>query len=132
VDKKSNIEIGSNKSFGIVFFLFFLFLSIWPLAIQGNQINYIFLFIGIIFLLLGILNSKILTPLNYIWFKFGIYLGLIISPIVMAIIFFMVVTPIGLFMRSIGKDLIRNKKDSSLKTYWLDCKEEKSSMKNQF
>ena len=112
--KKSNIDISSNKSFGIVFFVFFLILSFWPL-INGNQINYIFLILGVLFLILGLLNSKILTPLNIAWGKIGIYLGIIISPIIMGIIFFLIVTPIGLFMRLIEKDLIRNKKDNLLK-----------------
>jgi len=129
--KKSNIDISSNKSFGIVFFVFFLILSFWPL-INGNQINYIFLILGVLFLILGLLNSKILTPLNIAWGKIGIYLGIIISPIIMGIIFFLIVTPIGLFMRLIEKDLIRNKKDKSFKTYWIERQKEKSSMKNQF
>ena len=80
--------MSSNKSFGIVFFIFFLILSFWPLFTNGDQINFIFLFISLIFLVLGILKSKALTPLNFIWFKFGIYLGSIIAPIIMAVIFF--------------------------------------------
>ena len=130
--KNSKISMSSNKSFGIVFSIFFLILSFWPLLKNGDQINFIFLFISLIFLILGILKSKALTPLNFIWFKFGIYLGSIIAPIIMAVIFFFIVTPIGLFMRLIGKDLIKNKIDKSLKTYWIEREKEKSSMKNQF
>ena len=89
------------------------------------------LLISIIFLILGILNSKLLTPLNKIWFKFGILLGNIIAPIVMSIIFFLVVTPIGLLMKLFGKDLINLRKNNN-KTYWTEKKDIKSSMKNQF
>ncbi len=129
--KNSKISMSSNKSFGIVFFIFFFILGIWP-SINGNQINYILLILGFIFLILGLFNSKILTPLNFVWCKLGIYLGIIISPIIMGIIFFLIVTPIGVFMRLMGKDLIRNKKNKSFKTYWIERQKEKSSMKNQF
>ena len=90
--KKSKIKISSNKSFGIVFFTVFLIIAIWPL-LNGYEIRYWSLIISIVFLLLGILNSKILTPLNKIWFKIGILLGNVIAPIIMGIIFFLVVTP---------------------------------------
>ena len=89
----SDIKIGSNKSFGIVFFIFFLLVSVYPL-INNENIRLWSLVLSIIFLILGILNSKILTPMNKLWFKLGIFLGKIISPLVMGIIFFFVVTPI--------------------------------------
>ena len=91
---KNNIKIGSNKNFGIVFFIFFLIVSIFPLFKNG-EIRVWSLIVGIIFLILGLTNSKILTPLNIIWFKIGIFLGNFVSPIVMAIVFFLVVTPIS-------------------------------------
>ena len=83
----SKIKISSNRSFGIVFFTVFFIIAIWPL-LNGYEIRYWSLIISIAFLILGILNSKILTPLNKIWFKIGILLGNVISPIVMSIIFF--------------------------------------------
>ena len=126
----SNIKIGSNKSFGIVFFLFFLIVSIFPLFKDGN-IRIWSLIIALTFLILGLLNSKILTPLNKIWFKFGILLGKIVSPLVMGIIFFFVVTPIGFLMKLLGKDLL-NLKFSNKKSYWIEKTEPKSKMKNQF
>ena len=128
--KNSNIKIGTNKSFGIVFFLFFLIVSIFPLFKDGN-IRIWSLIIAMIFLVLGLLNSKILTPLNKIWFKFGIFLGRIISPFIMGIIFFFVVTPTGLLMRILKKDLL-NLKFNRNKSYWIDKTEPKSKMKNQF
>ena len=128
--KNSKIKIGSNKSFGIVFFTFFLIIAIWPLF-NGYEIRYWSLIISIVFLLLGILNSKILTPLNKIWFKFGILLGNVIAPIVMSIIFFLVVTPTSLIMKLFGKDILGIKKNRS-KSYWIEKSGPKSKMKNQF
>ena len=107
--KKNQVKISSNRSFGVVFFIFFLILSFWPLM-NGGDIRLWFLAVSIIFLILGIINSKILTPLNNLWFKFGLFLGKIVSPLVMGMIFFFVVTPTGLIMRLIGKDLLNLKK----------------------
>ena len=128
--KNSKIKIGSNKSFGIVFFTVFLIIAIWPL-LNGYEIRYWSLIISIVFLLLGILNSKILTPLNKIWFKFGILLGNVIAPIVMGIIFFLVVTPTSLLMKLFRKDILGIKKNRS-KSYWIEKSGPKSKMKNQF
>ena len=128
--KNSNTKIGSNKSFGIVFFVFFLIVSAYPLFDDGN-IRIWSLVISVIFLILAILNSKILTPLNQIWFKFGILLGRFVSPIVMGIIFFAIVTPTSIIMRMLGKNLLNLKKDNK-KTYWIERSRIKSKMKNQF
>ena len=125
-----NIKIGTNKSFGIVFFEFFLIVSIFPLFNDGN-IRVWSLIISLIFLILGILNSKILTPLNQIWFKFGILLGRFVSPVVMGIIFFAIVTPTSVIMRVLQKNLLNLKKGNK-KTYWLERSKIKSKMKNQF
>tara|TARA_B110000027_G_C16106171_1_gene295406 strand:- start:388 stop:786 length:399 start_codon:yes stop_codon:yes gene_type:complete len=126
----NNIKIGSNRSFGIVFFIVFLLISFYPL-INGENLRYWSLFVSLIFLILGFFNSKILTPLNKIWFKFGILLGKIISPLVMGFIFFVVVTPIGLLMRMLQKDLL-NLKFNNNKSYWIEKKGPKSKMKDQF
>ena len=120
----------TNRSFGFVFFIVFLIIGVYPLFNQG-EIRFWSLIISFIFLTLGILNSKILTPLNNIWFKFGIILGKIISPFIMLVIFFFVVTPIGLLMRFMGKDLLKLK-FSNNKTYWIEKKGQVSKMKNQF
>ena len=126
----SNIKIGTNKSFGIVFFVFFFIVSIFPLLNDGD-IRVWSLIISIIFLILGILNSKILTPLNRIWFKFGILLGRFVSPVVMGIIFFAIVTPTSVIMRVLQKNLLNLKKGNK-KTYWIERSKIKSKMKNQF
>ena len=125
-----DIKIGSNKSFGIVFFVVFLLISLYPL-LNNESIRIWSLVISIIFLILGILDSKILSPLNKIWFKFGLFLGKIISPIVMGIIFFLVVTPTGFIMRLLGKDVL-NLKYNDHNSYWIEKTGPKSKMKNQF
>ena len=128
--KNSNIKIGTNKSFGIVFFLFFLIVSIFPL-LKDENIRIWSLIIALTFLILGLLNSKVLTPLNKIWFKFGILLGSFVSPIVMGVVFFTIVTPTSLIMKVLGKNLLNLKKDNK-KTYWIEKSKIKSKMKNQF
>ena len=127
---KNKIKISSNRSFGIVFFLFFLIVALWPM-INKADIRLWSLVISIIFLILGVINSKILTPINKLWFKFGLFLGKIVSPLVMGAIFFLVVTPTGIIMRLMRKDLLNLKKNNS-KTYWLEKKNENNSMKKQF
>ena len=125
-----DIKIGSNRSFGIVFFVVFLIIATYPL-INGDELRLWSLIISIVFLFLGLVNSKILNPLNKLWFKFGIFLGKIISPLVMGIIFFLVVTPIGLLMRLFNKDLL-NLRFNNNSSYWIEKTEPKSKMKNQF
>jgi len=125
-----NMNIPSNRNFGIVFFIVFILISLYPL-LNSEDIRFWALIISLIFLFLGILNSQILTPLNKLWFKFGIFLGKIISPLIMAIIFFLVVTPTGLLMRIMNKDLL-NLKFNKHKSYWIEKTGPKSNMKNQF
>tara|TARA_B100001971_G_scaffold110502_1_gene101491 strand:- start:2300 stop:2689 length:390 start_codon:yes stop_codon:yes gene_type:complete len=128
---REDIKISSNRSFGIVFFIFFIIVSIYPL-IKGGEIRIWSLFIALIFLILGIINSKLLTPLNKIWFRFGILLGNFVSPIIMGIVFFIVVTPVSLILRLLGKDVLSLKKNNKKRTYWIDKSDPKSKMKNQF
>ena len=124
------INKSSNRSFGIVFFVVFLLVSLYPL-INGDSIRYWALLISSIFLILGLLNSNLLTSLNKIWFKFGNLLGKIISPIVMGVIFYFIVTPIGILMRILKKDLL-NLKFNNNKSYWIEKTGPNSKMKNQF
>ena len=125
-----DIKIGSNRSFGLVFSFIFLIISVYPI-LDDDPLRLWSLMIAMVFLILGLLNSKLLSPLNKTWFKFGIFLGKIISPFVMGIIFFLVVTPIGFLMRMLGKDLLRLKLNTD-KSYWIEKTEAKSKMKNQF
>ena len=126
---KKKSKISSNKSFGIVFCIFFLIIAFYPLLNNGEYRLWAII-ISLLFLILGLVNSSILTPLNLIWFKFGMLLGRIVSPIVMALVFFCTVTPIGLIMRLFRKDLLNLKKNNK-KSYWIERKS-KSEMKNQF
>ena len=127
----SKITIPSNRSFGLVFFVVFLIVAIWPLK-SGEDFRLWSLTLSIIFLILGVLNSRFLTPLNKLWIKFGFFLGAIVSPIIMGIVYFLVVTPIGLFMRLLGKDLLKKDKVKNVSTYWIKRDKQKSSMKKQF
>ncbi len=121
----------SNKSFGILFFVVFLGLGLWPLTNDNNP-NIYLIIISIIFLILGLLNSKLLSPLNSFWIKFGELLGKIIAPVVMVIIYFLILTPISLMVRLFGKDLLGLKFSKQLKTYWMKRKKDLGSMDKQF
>tara|TARA_B110000027_G_C16111697_1_gene298027 strand:- start:2285 stop:2674 length:390 start_codon:yes stop_codon:yes gene_type:complete len=127
---KNKIKISSNKSFGLVFFIVFLIISTYPLINEGN-LRIWSLIVSVIFLILGLLNSNILAPFNKLWFKFGIFLGNIMSPIIMGIVFFLVVTPTSIIMKILRKDILRLKKNKN-KSYWIDKLDSKSTMKNQF
>mgnify|MGYP001172264324 FL=1 len=124
------IKISSNRSFGVVFFVVFLLIALYPL-INNGEVRLWSLITSIIFLTLGILNSKFLNPFNKLWFKFGIILGKIVSPLIMGIIFFLVVTPTGLIMRLLRKDILSLKYNQN-KSYWIEKNGPKSKMKNQF
>ena len=127
----SKIKVSSNRSFGLVFFLVFLAISLWPLTHEG-QIRIWSIVITIVFLVLGLMNSKLLTPLNRLWFKFGMFLGAIVAPFVMSAVFFLVVTPIGIVMKIMGKDLLKKKYDKKKKTYWIKRDTSIGTMKRQF
>ncbi len=126
----SKIKLPSNKNFGIVFFIVFLIIALWPLLYE-KEIRYWSIVLSIIFFILGILNAKILTPLNKVWFKFGVLLGAIISPVVLSLIFYLIITPISFILRIFGKDVLSLKYKNS-NSYWLKKETKKSSMKNQF
>ena len=125
-----NQKIPSNKNFGITFSIFFLLITIY-IFINYEKFNLWLLSASAIFFILGITNSNLLLPVNKIWFKIGIFLGKIISPLVMGLIFFLVITPIGLILRIFRKDVLKLK-FSSNKSYWIDKDSPKSTMKNQF
>jgi hypothetical protein len=121
----------SNKSFGILFFIVFLIFGVWPLK-NGENLNYYFIIFSGIFLLLGLLNSKLLSPLNKIWIKFGEILGIIIAPIIMALVYFVILTPVSLIIRVFGKDLLGLKFSNKQQTYWINRKKNMGSMRKQF
>ncbi len=123
-------KLGSNRSFGIVFFIVFLVIFLWPM-LSGNDLRFWALIVSFIFLILGLINSKILSPLNRLWFKFGILLGNVISPLVMCIIYFTVVTPIALLLKVFNKDILSLKKNKNV-SYWKKKEKYNTNMKNQF
>ena len=129
--KQKEIKISSNKSFGLVFFVIFIIITLWPLLNDGN-IRIWSIIVSIIFLILGLLNSKILTPFNKLWMRLGALLGIIVSPIVMGVVYFGIITPIGLIMKLFGKDVLNLKLDKNKKTYWTLKKKIPSKMKDQF
>ena len=129
--KRIPIKISSNRSFGFLFFVVFFVISLWPLKSQGDLRLWAFI-LSLVFLVLGVLNSKFLTPLNKLWFKFGILLGSIVSPIIMGIVYFLVVTPTGILMRLSGKNLLHMKKIKGVSTYWTKREKQHNTMKRQF
>tara|TARA_Y100000590_G_scaffold438221_1_gene560781 strand:+ start:312 stop:695 length:384 start_codon:yes stop_codon:yes gene_type:complete len=124
------LKIGSNRSFGITFFIVFLIIALWPI-LNSENVRVWSLIISILFFLLGIFNSKLLTPLNKLWMKFGLLLGKVVSPVVMAVIYFGVVTPTGLIMRILGKDILKLKKNN-YNSYWEKKDNSNNNMNNQF
>ena len=121
----------SNRSFGLLFFIVFLGIGLWPLK-NGQEINIYLIMISLFFLTLGLINSKILSPLNMAWIKFGEILGIIIAPIIMALVYFIILTPISLIVRMLGKDLLGLKFFKKQDTYWIERKKKLGSMKKQF
>ena len=121
----------SNKSFGLLFFVVFLIIGLWPLK-NGESLNYYFIIASVVFLILGLLNSKLLSPLNKSWIKLGEILGIIIAPIVMALVYFAILTPISIIVRVFGKDLLGLKFLKEKETYWIKRKKNLGSMKKQF
>ena len=120
----------NNRGFGLLFFFVFVLIGLWPLK-NGQNFNVYFLIISIPFLVLGILNSKFLTPLNKSWIKFGELLGRIIAPIVMGLVYFFILTPVSFVVRIVGKDLLQIK-FSKDKSYWIKRKKDLGSMDKQF
>ena len=131
MQEKSKIKMGSNRSFGLVFFFIFILIGLWPLK-NGEDLRIYFNLVSVIFLILGLINSNFLTPLNKLWFKFGILIGSIMAPIVMGVVFFLVVTPTGLIMKALGKKMLDNKFDKNKKSYWINREKQNNSMRKQF
>ena len=121
----------SNKSFGLLFFVVFLIIGLWPLK-NSENLNFYFITASVIFLFLGLKNSKLLTPLNKSWIKLGEILGIVIAPIVMALVYFVILTPVSLIVRVFGKDLLNLKFLKEKDTYWIKRKKSLGSMKKQF
>ena len=124
-------EQSSEKSFGVVFSVVFLIVALYPLT-NSESLRIWSLIVSIIFFLLAFLAPKILVFPNKLWFKFGLLLGSIVAPIVMAFVYLVTVLPTGLIMRILGKDLLKQKLDQNAKSYWIKRSEPMGTMKNQF
>ena len=129
--KNKEIKLPSNKSFGIVFFIVFFIIALWPLK-SGSDIRIVPLLISLIFLILGTFNSNLLKPLNFIWMKFGLMLGKFMNPIIMGLIYYLTVVPTGLILKILNKNLLNIKKKNDQKSYWIKKEKSQSTMKNQF
>ena len=121
----------SNKSFGLLFFVVFLIIGLWPLK-NGESFNFYFIAASVVFLILGLLNSKLLSPLNKSWIKLGEILSIIIAPIVMALVYFVILTPVSIIVRIFGKDLLGVKFNKTINSYWIKRKKNLGSMRKQF
>ncbi len=130
-NNKNSIKIGSNRSFGIVFAIVFLIISFYPL-INGNEILVWSLILSIIFFILGIVNSILLKPFNFVWFKFGIFLGSFVSPIIMGLVYFVVVFPTFLILRIFKKNYLNINFEKNKLSYWITIKDRNNSMEDQF
>ena len=122
--------MSTNKNFGLVFFIVFLLIAVWPLK-SGELIRVWAVIVSLAFLILGLLNSRLLSPLNLVWVNFGNYLGKFIAPIIMGLIYFFILTPIGLLMRLLRKDILK-KNFSKKESYWIKREKDVGSMKKQF
>ena len=131
ISRHVSTEQSSEKSFGVVFSIVFLIVALYPL-INSEGLRIWALVVSIIFFLLAFLAPKILVLPNKLWFKFGLLIGSIVAPIVMAFVYFVTVLPTGLIMRILGKDLLKQKPDKNAKSYWIERSEPMGSMKNQF
>ena len=125
------IKAGTERGFGLIFATVFVIIGLYP-VLQSQDIRLWAFIIALIFLFFGIFLPKALIVPNKLWFKFGILLGAIVSPIIMGIIFFLAVTPTGIIMRLLGKDILNQKIKKTIKSYWIKKIKTVSSMKNQF
>ena len=131
INNLENYQLPSNRNFGIFFFTVFLVLGVYFLFQKTVILSFTFILISSIFLTLALMKPLKLTYLNKLWMKFGLLLGNIIAPIVMGIVYFGVVTPTGLLLRLIGKDILMLKKNKN-SSYWLNKDNKNNNMKNQF
>lgn len=134
LERQQEVEGSSDRFFGLTFFIFFLLIALWPL-LGGGSIKSTPLFISLIFLSIAVIYPAVLSPLNKLWLKFGALLHTITSPIILGLMFYLVITPAGLLIRLLGKDLLRLKPDPDASSYWVPREPpgpEKNSLHRQF
>lgn len=134
LEHKDDVEIGSEKSFGFVFAAVFMIIALWPL-INGMPPRWWAIVVSAVFLLAAFIAKPLLKPLNVLWFKFGLLLYKIVNPIVMGLLYYLTIVPMGLIMKAFGKDPLNRRFNPEAKTYWIERAPhgpEPDSMKNQF
>ena len=124
-------KIPTNKNFGITFAIFFLIIGAYTWANDNKEISITFLVLAVLFLILGLMNSSFLTPLNKFWMKFGFFLSKIVNPIILIIIYYATIFPTGLLLKLLKKDILNLNIDKQKKSYWVN-KKNTSDMENQF
>ena len=124
-----DIKRKNNITFGILFFILFLIIALYPL-ISNGPIRIWSITVSLTLLIMTIIKPNLFTFLNKLWIKFGILLGKIISPIIMGLVFFFVVTPVGILVKIFKKDVMGLKRGKS--SYWINRKDKLQSMKRQF
>jgi hypothetical protein len=130
--RRDDIQIGSEKAFGIVFAVVFVIVALFPL-IDGGDVWLWSLGIAAAFLLCAFVAPAVLRPLNIVWFKFGLLLHKIMTPLVMGVLFFLTVVPTGLIFKMLGKDPLRLKRQPTAESYWIKRDHERTgTMNNQF
>ena len=127
----NNIKAGSIRGFGIVFFFVFTIIALYPL-LNNHEIRFWSLIIGFIFLFLGMVKSPLLKPLNLIWFKFGLFLGKMIAPIIMGIVYFIVVFPTFLILKLFKRNYLNIKYQRNKNSYWINVENKQTTMRDQF
>ena len=132
--RHEEVEGSSNRAFGVVFAVVFVAVALVPLLFSHDP-HWWALPVAGVFGVLAWLAPSVLTPLNRLWLRFGLLLHRIVSPIVLGIMFFVVITPMGLIMRGVGKDPLRLRRDRSLRTYWIERRPpgpQPESLRDQF
>jgi hypothetical protein len=118
-ERRDDVQGSSDRSFGIVFAVVFALIGLLPLVF-GHPVRLWALAVGAGFLAAALVAPRVLSPLNRVWLRFGLLLHKIVSPLVLGIMFFLVITPIGLLMRAFGKDLLRLQFDKRSSSYWIE------------
>ena len=133
--RENEVEVGSERGFGIVFAVVFTIVGLWPLTGESGQVRMWALVVAAAFLVAAFVFPAILKPLNLLWFKFGLLLHKIVNPLVMGLLFFSTVTPTALIFKLLGKDPLRLKAQPEADSYWIPRDPpgpERGGMKNQF
>ena len=131
IESHTSLKPGSNRSFGLVFACFFAIIGLWPMF-ANNEIRLWAILVALLFLFLALLTPSILVPLNWIWFKFGLLLGAIITPLVMAVFFLFVVFPISIGLKILNRDNTTNRINNEVESYWIKRGKQPGSMNKQY